>query len=250
MWDTQIHTDRKILANKPDLVVKDKKKKQCLLIDVAVPSDYNITQKEAEKQLKYKDLQIEIQRMWNIRTKVIPIIIGATGLISKTTAELIEEVPGKHNLLQMQRAVVLGTAHIISYPVSKEMADKSSYLLGREYDDDDFDDDEDNYDSSVIEFESSVGMRLNDSFETIDFTLNNNQILTHYSQLYSDQVFHFVQWLGVVVTAIAVAVCVALIKASVVYLIEVKEYWLRNISNTIARLSISIWVYSCSIYSS
>uniref|UniRef100_A0A8D9AB47 Uncharacterized protein n=1 Tax=Cacopsylla melanoneura TaxID=428564 RepID=A0A8D9AB47_9HEMI len=77
------------------------------ILAMSVPSDYNITQKEAEKQLKYKDLQIEIQRMWNLRTKVIPIIIGATGLISKITAETIKDVPGKHNLLQMQRAVVL-----------------------------------------------------------------------------------------------------------------------------------------------
>jgi hypothetical protein len=45
-----------------------------MLIDVAVPGDRNVIQKEAEKILKYEDLTIEIQRMWNIKTRVIPVI--------------------------------------------------------------------------------------------------------------------------------------------------------------------------------
>ena len=55
-----------------------------MLIDVAIPGDRNVIKKEAEKILKYKDLTIEIQRMWNVKTSVIPVIIGATGTISKS----------------------------------------------------------------------------------------------------------------------------------------------------------------------
>jgi hypothetical protein len=54
-----------------------------MLIDVAISWDRNVIKKEAEKILKYKDLTIEIQRMWNVKPKVIPVIIGATGTISK-----------------------------------------------------------------------------------------------------------------------------------------------------------------------
>jgi len=43
-----------------------------MLIDVATSRDRNVIKKEAEKILKYKDLTIEIQRMWNVKTKVIP----------------------------------------------------------------------------------------------------------------------------------------------------------------------------------
>jgi hypothetical protein len=54
-----------------------------IIIDVAISEDRNVIKKEAEKFLKYKDLSTEIQRMWNVKTKVIPVIIGATGTISK-----------------------------------------------------------------------------------------------------------------------------------------------------------------------
>ena len=39
-----------------------------LLVDVAIPGDGNVIKKEAEKILKYKDLTVEIQRMWNVKT--------------------------------------------------------------------------------------------------------------------------------------------------------------------------------------
>jgi len=54
-----------------------------MLIDVAIPGDRNVIKKEAEKVLKYKELTMEIQRMWNVKTSVIPVIIGASGIISK-----------------------------------------------------------------------------------------------------------------------------------------------------------------------
>jgi len=55
-----------------------------MLMDVAISGYRNVIKKEAEKILKYKDLTIEIQRMWNVKTKVIPVIIEATGTISKS----------------------------------------------------------------------------------------------------------------------------------------------------------------------
>ena len=46
------------------------------VIDVVIPGDRNVIKKEAEKILEYKDLIIEIQRMWNVEAKVIPVIAG------------------------------------------------------------------------------------------------------------------------------------------------------------------------------
>ena len=53
-----------------------------MLIDVANSGDRNVIKKSAENIRKYKDLAMEIQRMWNVKPKVIPVIIGATGTIS------------------------------------------------------------------------------------------------------------------------------------------------------------------------
>jgi hypothetical protein len=45
--------------------------------------DRKKNKKEAKEILKYKDHTIEIQRMRNVKTKAIPVIIGASGTISK-----------------------------------------------------------------------------------------------------------------------------------------------------------------------
>jgi len=82
LWNQQVQTDRTIPNSKPDIIIRDNKMGTCVLIDVAISGDRNVIKKEAEKILKYKDLTIEIQPMWNVKTKVIPVIKGATGTIS------------------------------------------------------------------------------------------------------------------------------------------------------------------------
>jgi hypothetical protein len=72
-----------------------------------------VIKKEAEKILKYKDLTTEIQRMWNVKTKVMPVIIGATGTISKSFRKYLSSVPGKHDIKELQKTVILGTAHTL-----------------------------------------------------------------------------------------------------------------------------------------
>ena len=69
--------------------------------------------KESEKILKYKDLTIEIQRMWNVKTMPIPVIIGATGTISKSFRKYMSNIPGKHEVKELQKTAILGTAHIL-----------------------------------------------------------------------------------------------------------------------------------------
>ena len=71
-----------------------------------------MTKKETEKILKYKDLTIEIQHMWNVKTKVITVIIGVTGTISKSLRKCVNNIPGNHEVKELQKTAILGTAHI------------------------------------------------------------------------------------------------------------------------------------------
>ena len=75
--------------------------------------DINVIKKEAEKILKYEDLTIEIQRMWKLKIRVIPIILGATGTISKSFRKYISNIPGNHEVKDLQKTAILGTAHIL-----------------------------------------------------------------------------------------------------------------------------------------
>jgi hypothetical protein len=84
-----------------------------MLIDVAIPGDKNVIQKEAEKILKYKDIIIEIQLTWNVKTRVIPVIIGATGTISKSFRKYVSTITGNHEVKKLQKTAILCTAHML-----------------------------------------------------------------------------------------------------------------------------------------
>jgi hypothetical protein len=51
--------------------------------------------------------------MWNVKTKVTPVIIGATGTISKSFRKYMSSIPGKHDIKELQKTAVLGTVHIL-----------------------------------------------------------------------------------------------------------------------------------------
>jgi hypothetical protein len=84
-----------------------------MLIEATISGDRDVIKKVAEKILKYKDLTIKIQRMWNVKTKVIPVIIGATGTISKSFRKYVRNILGKHEVKELQKTAILDTAHIL-----------------------------------------------------------------------------------------------------------------------------------------
>ena len=84
-----------------------------MLIDDAMSEDRNVIKKEAEKILNYENLTIEIQRMWNVKTKVTPVIIGATGTLSKSFTKYVSNIPRNHEVKELQNTAILVTAHML-----------------------------------------------------------------------------------------------------------------------------------------
>jgi hypothetical protein len=44
---------------------------------------------------------------------VISVIIGATGTVSKSFRKYLSNVPGKHEIKEIQKTAILGTAHVL-----------------------------------------------------------------------------------------------------------------------------------------
>jgi hypothetical protein len=84
-----------------------------MLTDVAISGGRIVIKKEAEKILKYKDLTIEIQHMWNVKTRLIPVKIGATGTISKSFRKYVSNITGNHEVRELKKTAILGTVHIL-----------------------------------------------------------------------------------------------------------------------------------------
>jgi hypothetical protein len=51
--------------------------------------------------------------MWNVKPRVIPVIIGATGTISKSFRKYVSSIPGNHEVGELQNTAILGTEHIL-----------------------------------------------------------------------------------------------------------------------------------------
>ena len=100
-------------TNRPDILVKDKKANNCLMIDMTIPSERNVSIKQMEKLSKYKDLEMEVTKMWKMKTSTIPVAVGVLGLITKGMGKYINQILGSINVDMVQKIVLLGSAHIL-----------------------------------------------------------------------------------------------------------------------------------------
>ena len=91
LWDFSIQTDHVIETRGPDLDVNDKKERRCKIIDFAVPGESRI-EKEKDKIEKYQDLGRELQKIWNVKVKIKPLVVGSLGAIPKQFGSRLRQI--------------------------------------------------------------------------------------------------------------------------------------------------------------
>ena len=113
LWDFEVETDHHIEARRPDLIIVDKERNTCQIVDFAIPGDHRVEMKEKEKREKCQDLARELQVLWNNKISVIPILIGALGTVPKSLRKRLHQIGIQTEIETMQTTVLLNTARII-----------------------------------------------------------------------------------------------------------------------------------------
>ena len=107
MWDFSIQTDYVIEDRTPDLVVVDNKERSCKIVDFAVSGDSRIEGKEKGKTEKYQDLARELQKIWNVKVNIIPLVAGSCGAIPKQFGNRLSQIGITVRTAQVQKKVLL-----------------------------------------------------------------------------------------------------------------------------------------------
>ena len=94
-------------------MVVDKINRTTTIIDIAVPSDFNIKVKEIEKVEKYQALREELERTWRTTAVVVPVVVGALGAVTPNCTQWLAQIPGEIEVHWLQKSALLGTGKIL-----------------------------------------------------------------------------------------------------------------------------------------
>ena len=95
------------------MIVVDKKEISCKIIDFPVPGDSRIEEEEEDKMEKYQELGSELQKILNVKVKIIPLVVGSLGAIPKQFGNRLKQIGITTGTAQVQKTVLLGTARIL-----------------------------------------------------------------------------------------------------------------------------------------
>ena len=124
-WDVKVSTKSSVKHNKPDLILWKKKEKTAFIIDIVVGLDVNVEKNYSLKLDNYLPLSVELKRLYpDYRFEVIPISVGATGIITVSLREslkliTIDNINLEKAVEQCQKAALFGTMKIVKSVMNK-----------------------------------------------------------------------------------------------------------------------------------
>ena len=84
LCDTNVHCDNVIEEREPDIVLIDKKERKRIIMNIAIPADVRVGDKERDKIVKYQDLKRGTGRLWKLKiVDVVPLVTGALESVTK-----------------------------------------------------------------------------------------------------------------------------------------------------------------------
>ena len=112
-WDFEIQTDHIISARRPDLIIINKKKRTCRIVDFAVLADHRVKLKECEKRDKYLDLARELKKLCNMKVTIIPNVIGALVIVTKGLVQGLKDLEITRQMETIQTTALLRSDRIL-----------------------------------------------------------------------------------------------------------------------------------------
>ena len=95
------------------MILVDKKRRTCKIIDFGVSGDSRIDEKEKEKIEKYQDLRKKLQKIRNVRVRIIPLVVSSLGATRKQFESRLKEIGITVEIGQVQKTVLLEMPRII-----------------------------------------------------------------------------------------------------------------------------------------
>jgi D-alanine-D-alanine ligase-like ATP-grasp enzyme len=104
--------------NRPDVTIVDHTSKVWTFVDFSVPWDKTVVTKEDEKVTHYTPLTVEIRKMHKVSTKIIPIVVGSLGTVSKRLAGYLKQLEIPDVIGGIQTSAIIGTTLILRKTLS------------------------------------------------------------------------------------------------------------------------------------
>ena len=119
---------------KPTQIRVNKEKRKWKIVNIVVRGDQNIKVKQLQKIIKYHDVILQVQKLWNVKTTVISVVVGALGTVTEKLENYLKTIGIPIVISCLQKVALLGTSFILRriLAISLGMSD-SNYQMSKHF---------------------------------------------------------------------------------------------------------------------